>query len=200
MVRESVSTPLLCPGVPSFMIFPLLLITGALFWLIGESLMLLEGGPGIVNGTLIGVALSIVAIGIWAFRDAIGMSRPGRSGIVLLCFGLVSLAMVQIIILTSGTLGALMSGEISYGDMVLTPFYLLAILFMVTGLGGFALHYRRDGSAPRWIALGFAALALVQFTRIFLPGAVPLHGIADIGVAVLLALLGVDLLRQRRSR
>lgn len=181
------------------MVLTILLIAGALSWLFGEVLMLLDGGPTVFNGTLLGVALCIVAIGIWGLKDAVGLSRPGRSGIVLVCFGVISLAMVQVILLTAGTLGALERGEISYGDIVLTPFYLLALLFMITGLASFAWHYRRQAAPERRLAPVFLALAALEVLRVVWPDTPYLHGIADMGVAALLVLLGASLIKRRRS-
>lgn len=180
------------------MILLLILITGAVAWAFSEILVLIDGGPALLSGTFLGLALSLVAIGIWGLKDMVGLSRSGRSGIVLVCFGLVSFAMVQIIILTAGTLGALQRGEISFGDIVLTPFYLLALVFLVLGLGSFTAHFKKV-AVPAFAAPIFALLAVSHAVRIFFPDSMPLHSLSDIGTALVLTALAIGALRERAA-
>ncbi|MCD7058332.1 hypothetical protein [Pelagibacterium xiamenense] len=180
------------------MILALLLIVSTLGWAGAEAVMLASGGVGVADGTVATVALFLVGAGIFAARSEPGMARAGRVGIVMIAFAALSYGMVMIIVLTSGTLGAIAAGEIGYGDVVLTPFYLLALIFLEAGLIGFALHFRA-APAPRWLAPAFAALAIAHAIRLIVPGAFVWHAVANAAVALLLAYLGLRALERRRS-
>lgn len=182
------------------MILSLLLIAGALGWGVAEAIALGASSIGVLDGVLGTVALFVLAGGVFALKDEPGMARPGRVGIVLTCFGALSFGMVLIIILTSGVLGAIAGGEITYGAMVWTPFYVLALLFLVGGLGGLALHYRQD-RVTQAIAAACAVLALAHLARLFATEAFWFHRGTALATALLLAGLGVRrLLARRRSR
>ncbi|WP_127143696.1 hypothetical protein [Pelagibacterium montanilacus] len=162
------------------------LLAGAAGWIGARALALLAGGMTPTSETLGAIALALVAIGIFALRQVPGMARAGRVGIVMIAFAAISFSMVAIITLTAGVLGAIDRGEIGYGDIVLTPFYVLALVFMVAGLAGFALHYRANG--PTWLGVGFAILTMVQAARFFGGDLVMVHLSADMAVAGWLAL------------
>lgn len=179
------------------MIIALLLILAALAWAGAELAMLAGGGVGIIDGTVATVALFLIGAGIFAARTEPGMARPGRVGIVMLAFAAFSYAMVMIIVLTSGTLGAIAAGEIGYGDIVLTPFYLLALLFLATGLAAFVVHFLRTG--PRWLATVFAAAALAHVAQLVFPGAFGLAALAHASLALVLAYLGLRAFRRARA-
>lgn len=172
------------------MVLSLLLIAGALGWLVAEAMALFSLGIGVADGTLGTVALFVLAAGIFALKDEPGMARPGRVGIVLVAFGALSFAMVLIITLTSGVLGAIANGEITYGAMVWTPFYLLALAFMVGGLAALGLHYRhRPGGMG--LAIVFGVLGLAHLARAFAIEAFWLHRGAGLATALVLAALGL---------
>lgn len=175
------------------MIHALFLVAGALGWIAGEGLALRDGITP-ANGTITTVALLLAGAGVWALRTEPGLGRAGRVGIVLVSFGALSLAMVMIITLTSGVLGVLAAGDMGYGDVVRTPFFILALAFLVGGLGAFALHYRRAPGAAPWLAALFVALALLHTARIVHADLFALHGLANIALAALLAGLGTRLL------
>lgn len=170
------------------MVLLILLIAGALGWLAAETMALLAGGIGVTDGTLGAIALFILAAGVFALRTETGMGRQGRVGIVLVAFAAMSFAMVLIITLTSGVLGAIAAGEITYGAMVWTPFYLLALAFMVGGLAALGLHYGAQGQ--RGLALILGVLALAHFSRALAIETFWLHRGAGIATALVLAALG----------
>jgi hypothetical protein len=180
------------------MVLLVLLIAGALGWLIAETLALISGGIGIADGTLGTVALFCLAAGMFVLRTEPGMGRPGRVGIVLVSFAAMSFAMVLIITLTSGVLGAIANGEITYGAMVWTPFYLLALAFMVGGLVGLGLHYRAQAGG-RVITIVFGLLTLAHLSRAFAIEAFWLHRGAGMATALVLAALGIKRLLAKRN-
>ncbi|WP_404401130.1 hypothetical protein [Pelagibacterium halotolerans] len=182
------------------MILAPLLILSALGWAGAEIAMLATGGVGAVPGTVATLALFLLGAGIFAARSEPDMVRAGRVGIVMTAFAALSYGMVMIIVLTSGTLGAIAAGEIGYGDVVLTPFYLLALVFLEAGLIGFAVHFAKAASAPRWLARGFAALAIAHAVRLFIPGVFWWHAAANIALALMLAYLGLRALDRVRRQ
>lgn len=162
-----------------------------------ELVMLATGGISVTTGWIATFAFFAVGGGVFAVRTEPGMARAGRVGIVMIAFAAASLAMVMIIVLSSGTLGALAAGEIGYGDIVLTPFYLLALIFLEAGLIAFTLHFAKQG--PAWLAPAFGALALVHAARLVFPGVFPLHAAANVCLALMLVYLGLRaLVRARR--
>lgn len=179
------------------MVLFLLLIAGALGWAAAETMALLAGGIGVADGTLGTVALFVLAAGIFALRTEPGMDRPGRVGIVLVAFGAMCFAMVLIITLTSGVLGAIANGEITYGAMVWTPFYLLSLAFLVGGLAALGLHYRaRPGGGMLAGALG--GLAALHLLRAIFIESFGLHRGAAIATALLLAGIGIAKFRKHQ--
>lgn len=183
------------------MILALFLILAALAWAGAELTMLVTGAMSVAAGWIMTVALFTIGAGVFAVRTEPAMARAGRVGIVMIAFAAASYAMVTIIILSSGTLGALATGEIGYGDIVLTPFYLLTLVFLLAGLIGFAVHFARAKSGPVWLAPAFAVLVLVHGARLALPDVFALHAAANLGLALMLIYLGLRALgRARRAR
>lgn len=150
---------------------------------------LFAGGVGVADGTLGTIGLFVLAAGIFTLRTEAGMGRAGRVGIVLVSFAAMSFAMVLIITLTSGVLGAIANGEITYGAIVWTPFYLLALAFIIGGLAALGIHYQAQGAWGLAVILG--ALALVHLSRAMAVEAFWLHRGAGIATALILAALGV---------
>ncbi|WP_196260240.1 hypothetical protein [Pelagibacterium limicola] len=176
-----------------------LLIAGAGGWLVAEAFALAAGGIGVFDGTLGTIALCVLAAGIFALKNETGLARTGRVGIVLFSFGAMSFAMVLIITLTSGVLGAIAAGEITYGAMVWTPFYLLALAFMAGGLLALGLHYRdRPGMRP--LAVVFGALALIHIARLVAYDTFWLHRAAGVATALTLAVIGIGKFSGKAAR
>lgn len=175
----------------------IVLIAGALSWVASDAIALVNNGVGVLDGTIGTIGLFMVAAGIFALRTEPGMARQGRVGIVLVSFAALSFAMVQIITLTSGVLGAIDNGEITYGAMVWTPFYLLALVFMIGGLIGLGLHFRTQGQTALAVAVG--ALAIAHLARIFAYEAFWLHTGAGVAMALMLVTLGLRRLRARKA-
>lgn len=178
------------------MVLSLLLVIGALGWAISEAMALAAGGIGIADGWTGTIALFVVAAGIFTLRTEPGMAREGRVGIAMISFGAMCFAMVLIITLTSGVLGSIANGEITYGAMVWTPFYLLSLAFLISGLGALGLHYRRQ-SGGLVIAIALGALAIAHLCRVFAIESFWLHRGAGIATALVLCALGVKKLMQR---
>lgn len=177
------------------MVLLLMLIAGSAGWMTAEAVALVAGGIGVADGTLGASALFVLAAGIFGLRTEPGMGRRGRVGIVLVAFGAMSFAMVLIITLTSGVLGAIASGEITYGAMVWTPFYLLALAFMAGGLVALGLHYRQQGAMA--LAAVFAVLAALHLVRVLAIDSFALHRGAGIATALTFALIGINRLSKR---
>ncbi len=170
------------------MIFALVLVLGSIGLAVSQTLVLSSGDITPFNGTVAILAWTAIAMGIWGAKDLPQMARPGRVGVVMICFAALSFGMVMIITLTSGTLGALQGGDIVYGDIVYTPFYVLALIFLVAGLAGFALHFLATGT--HWLAAGCGILAIVHAGRLFIAEIIGFHASADLALA--LALLAVS--------
>jgi hypothetical protein len=178
------------------MLLEILLIAGALGWLASEAMALINQVIGVLDGTIGTIALFVLAAGVFALRNETGMARAGRVGIVLVSFAALSFAMVLIITLTAGVLGALANGEITYGEIVWTPFYLLALVFMVGGLVGFGLHYRAQGQTI--LAVVFGLVALAHLARIFAYDSFWLHTGAGMVTALIFAFLGMRRIAGRK--
>lgn len=178
------------------MVLLLLLIAGSAGWMAAEIMALAAGGIGVADGTLGTAALFVLAAGLFALRTEPDMGREGRVGIVLVSFGAMSFAMVLIITLTSGVLGAIANGEIGYGAMVWTPFYLLALAFMVGGLVALGLHYRRQAGGLT-LATAFGLLAVLHLARALAVDSFALHRGAGVATALVFAVLGIRKLSGR---
>ncbi len=177
------------------MILSALLLAGCLLWALGELILLVSGQITVLGGTIATLGLMSVSAGIFALKDLPGMQKPGRVGIVLTAFGALSFAMVMIIILTSGVLGAMAQGAVRHADMVFTPFYLLALAFLVSGLVALAIHFRSRPDGRLWAALA-SGLAIVHLARLFGADAAALHEVAGFALAFYLGALGVKTLRR----
>lgn len=180
------------------MILAVFLILAAAVWGGAELTMLVTGTMSVAAGWITTVALFAIGGGVFAARTEPEMARAGRVGIVMIAFAAASYAMVTIIILSSGALGALATGEIGYGDIVLTPFYLLTLVFLEAGLIGFAMHFAKAKSGPAWLAPAFVVLALVHGARLVLPDIFALHAVANFGLALMLIYLGLRALGRAR--
>ncbi|WP_116652490.1 hypothetical protein [Pelagibacterium sediminicola] len=177
------------------MVLLLMFIAGSAGWMTAEAVALVAGGIGVADGTLGAIALFVLAAGIFGLQTEPGMGRQGRVGIVLVAFGAMSFSMVLIITLTSGVLGAIASGEITYGAMVWTPFYLLALAFTAGGLVALGLHYRQQGATALAAVLG--GLAALHLARALAIDAFALHRSAGIATALVFALIGIRKLSGR---
>lgn len=173
------------------MIVAAILLSGCVLWALGEAIMLTSGEITVVGGTIAAVGMALTGCGVWTLKDLPGMVRPGRVGIALSAFGAFSFAMVMIIVLTSGVLGEMRSGGVSYADIVFTPFYLLALLFVIAGLVAFALHFSKAPGAPLSAALVPAGLAVGQAGRLLVADLAVYHETLAIGLALYLGWLGV---------
>lgn len=173
------------------MILAAILLFGCALWALGEAIMLTGGQIAVIGGSVATLGMALAGAGIWTLKDLPGMAKPGRVGIVLNAFGAFCFSMVMIIVLTSGVLGALAEGQITHADIVFTPFYLLALVFVVAGLVAFAIHFRKAPGAPVTAALAPAALAVGHFVRLFVPDLVAYHETLSIALALYLGWLGV---------
>lgn len=173
------------------MILAVTLLFGCVLWALGEAAMLTGGQVTVLSGTMVTVGMVLVGCGIWTLKDLPGMVKPGRVGIVLNAFGVFSFAMVMIIVLSSGVLYELQLGTVTFGDIVFTPFYLLALAFVIAGLVAFAIHFRVAPGAPLTAALVPAALAVGHAARLFTPDLVAYHETLSIALALYLGWLGV---------
>lgn len=173
------------------MIVAAILLIGCALWALGEAIMLSSGQITVAGGTVATLGMVLAGCGVWTLKDLPGMARPGRVGIVLSAFGAFSFAMVMIIVLTSGVLGAMSAGTVGHADIVFTPFYLLALLFVVAGLIAFALHFSKAPGAPAIAALVPAGLAVGHFLRLFVADLAVYHETLAIALALYLGWLGV---------
>lgn len=182
------------------MILGLILLAGCALWAAGEAVMLAGGAISVGAGWTVTLGMTLAGSGIWALKDLPAMVKPGRVGIALSAFGAFSFAMVFIIILTGGVLGAMAQGEVRHAQMVFTPFYLLALAFVVSGLLAFALHFRRAPGAHLILAAIPAALALGHVLRLFLADVPAYHEALSMLLALYLGALGIARLRREGRR
>lgn len=177
------------------MILALLLIAGAGLWLAGDLIALGSGAIGVGDGWLTTLGMTLAGTGIWSFRHIAGHGRAGRVGIVLTSFGAFSFAMVMIITLTSGVLGAMEAGEFGYGAIAVTPFFLLALVFVFAGLVALAIHCARSGGSGKPIAAALAVVAIFQLVRPFAGDAFEVQLGVQAMLAAALLIVGIAVLR-----
>ncbi len=182
------------------MILAAILLAGCALWALGEAIMLTGAQITVVGGSVATVGMVLAGCGIWTLKDLPGMVKPGRVGIVLSAFGAFSFAMVMIIVLTSGVVGAMAEGTVGHADIVFTPFYLLALAFVVAGLLAFAIHFSKAPGAPATAALVPGALAVGHTARIFVPDLAVYHETLSIALALYLGWLGVRRVALRTPR
>ena len=173
------------------MIVAAILLAGCALWALGEAIMLTSGGITVTGGTLATLGMALAGCGIWTLKDLPGMARPGRVGIVLSAFGAFSFAMVMVIVLTSGVLAEMEADTIRYADIVYTPFFLLALVFIFAGLVAFAIHFSKAPGAPASAALVPAGLAVGQMARLAFADLAAYHETLAIALALYLGWLGV---------
>ena len=173
------------------MILAVILLLGCALWALGEAIMLTGGQITVLGGTIATIGMTLAGASVWTLKDLPGMARPGRVGIALSAFGAFCFAMVMIIVLTSGVLGAIAEGAVEHSDIVFTPFYLLALVFIVAGMSAFALHFKNAPGAPAIAALVPAGLAIGHFLRLFAADVPAYHETLSVGLALYLGWLGV---------
>ncbi|WP_421953022.1 hypothetical protein [Pelagibacterium sp.] len=173
------------------MILAVFLLVGCALWALGEAIMLTGDQITVVGGTIATVGMTLAGASIWTLKDLPGMARPGRVGIVLSAFGAFSFAMVMIIVLTSGVLGAMAEGAVRHADIVFTPFYLLALAFIVVGMSAFAIHFKTAPGAGAVAALVPAGLAAGHLIRVFIADVPAYHETLSVALALYLGWLGV---------
>lgn len=171
------------------MITALLLLAGALLMVADQALALVAGVPGSPGGGRWALALGLAAIGLWTLRDEKSLDRTGRVGVAMTSFGLASMATVALM--------AMGAGGPSEAEIAPTPFYLMALVFLVAGLLGFALQTWRAPALPRALAALPAGLALLHLLRPFLAGADLVVAAANLGLGLALLGLAAVLLRRR---
>ncbi|RDE09668.1 hypothetical protein [Pelagibacterium lacus] len=181
------------------MILALVLIAGTLLWAGGEIAMLAAGGIMPTPGWIATLGLYVAGAGCFALKDLPAVARPGRVGIVLVAFGAISFATVMTIVLTSGLLGAMAEGAVGHAQMVYTPFYLLALVFMVAGLVALALHFRA-APGPQGAFWGAALLAVLTLARLVFASLPLYHEAVSALVALYLLWLGVIALRRTTAQ
>ncbi|AEQ53231.1 hypothetical protein [Pelagibacterium halotolerans] len=181
------------------MILAVILLVGCALWALGEAIMLTGDQITVLGGTIATIGMTLAGAGIWTLKDLPGMARSGRVGIALSAFGAFSFAMVMIIVLTSGVLGALADGAVHHADIVFTPFYLLALVFVVAGMTAFAIHFRSAPGAPAVAALVPAGLAAGHLVRLFAADVPAYHETLSVALALYLGWLGVRRVALARS-
>ena len=105
----------------------------------------------------------------------------------------------MIIVLTSGVLGAMADGTVRHADIVFTPFYLLALVFIVAGMSAFAIHFKAAPGAPAVAALVPAGLAAGHLMRLFAADMPAYHETLSVALALYLGWLGVRRIALARS-
>ncbi|WP_417579198.1 hypothetical protein [Pelagibacterium sp.] len=181
------------------MILAALLLLGSALWALGEAIMLTGDQITVLGGTIATIGMTLAGASIWTLKDLPGMARPGRVGIALSAFGAFSFAMVVIIVLTSGVLGAMANGTIRHADIVFTPFYLLALVFVVAGMTAFAIHFKNAPGAPLVAALVPAGLAMGHVIGLFAADVPAYHETLSVALALYLGWLGVRRVALARS-
>jgi hypothetical protein len=173
------------------MILAAILLLGCALWALGEAIMLASDQITVLGGTIVTVGMVLAGCSIWTLKDLPGMARPGRVGIVLSAFGAFSFAMVMIIVLTSGVLGAMADGAVRHADIVFTPFYLLALMFVVAGMTAFAIHFKNAPGVSVVAALVPAGLAAGHLIGLFAADMPAYHETLSVALALYLGWLGV---------
>lgn len=179
-----------------YMILTVMLIAGTLLWAAGEAVALLNGTLQPADGWTACIGMLLAGAGVFALKDMPAMGKPGRVGIVLIAFGALTFSMVIIITLTSGTLGELTRGTLSYADIVFTPVYFLAVVFAAAGLFALARHFLAIPS-EKGLGWGLVGLGGLTGVRPFI-GAEPYH--MAVSLLLALALLGLGVRRLRMAR
>ena len=175
------------------MILSYLLLLGAALWIIGDGMALAATSIGTTSGWIACLGLTLTGCTIWGLKDLPAMARAGRVGIAMTGFAGFTFAMVNIITLTGGVLGALERAEVSYDAVVLTPLYVMAIVFAISGAVGFALHFWKNPVSKPAIGAVFVALAILQFLRLAFAQSLAFQFTASLALAC--AVMGLALAR-----
>lgn len=169
------------------------LLAGVVIAVLAEVLALATTPYAGWPGSLLAFALALIAIGIWGFKDIVGLDRLGRAGIVLGFFGYAAFATTTLLAMNAGVVGDL--------EIALTPFYLMSVLFMVLGFAALALYAWRGESLMTSlpglpVMLGLAAL--LYLLRPVLANWAWLHPAATLVGAFALGWIALAWLRRSR--
>lgn len=171
------------------MLYALALIVGSLLWAAGLLIGFSAGTIESTSMSLVAAGLFLVAIGVWAQKTDPMLNRAGRVGVVMVSFGSAAFATVALLLLNAGV--------VSEAEIALTPFYLMAVLFLVSGLVAFSVYFLRAAGQPA-LGVAFAALAVMHVSRPFFAGSDELHLLANLGLVTVLLVLAVSALKRTR--
>jgi len=171
----------------------LTLLAGVLTTVAAEAVALATAPYSGWPGSLLALGLALIAIGLLGFKDIVGRDRLGRAGIVLGFFGYAAFATTALLAMNAGVVGD--------GEIALTPFYLMSVLFMVLGFAAFALYaWRRESlmAGLPGLPVLLALAALLYLLRPLVPGWPFLHPAATLVGALTLGWIALAWLRRPR--
>lgn len=181
------------------MILAVLLVIGSLLLLLANAILFIQGELSSAMGWVSVFALLLIAAGIWSLKYRVGANRLGRVGIVLISFGAICSAMVMITLLSSGALGELLSQDISYRDIVYTPFFIMAWFFSWSGLAALGIFYWRDQDCILWYGPVICAVALISFSRIIFADIALFHLFNEVCFSAMALYIGIRTIKTLRG-
>lgn len=160
----------------------ILLMVGALLWIVSEGMELASGGFNDANSTVSAVAFALIGLGLGTLWRVEGQNIIGRAGVALVALGMGLFALVAVQTIGSGlTNDAGQSGE---------PLFLTA--GTAVSLGALALSYWLVTSGPFPKIIGVILLLATVFTLgvAFVPALVGLQPLSNLILAATLFWLG----------
>lgn len=177
------------------MILAVLLVIGSVLLLVANAIFFIQAELSSTMGWVSVFASLFIAAGIWSLKYRVGANKLGRVGIVLISFGVICSAMVMITLLTSGALASLLSHDISYRDIVYTPFFIMAWFFSWSGLAALGLFYWRDQHCILWYGPVICAVALISFSRIIFADIALFHLFHEVCFSAMTLYIGIRMLK-----
>lgn len=160
----------------------IILMIGAVLWIISEIMELVSGGFTDMNSTVSAVAFLAIATGMETLWQAEGQNKVGKAGL-----GLVSLGMALFAIVAFQAIGSGITNDAEISG---------STLFLAAGsavsLGALALSYWLITASPFAKVLGIVLLAATAFTLgvAFVPALVSLQPLSNLVLAGTLFWLG----------
>lgn len=160
----------------------IVLMVGAVLWIISEIMELVSGGYNDLNSSVSVVAFLGVATGMEALWTVKGQTKVGKVGL-----GLVSLGMALFAVVAFQAIG---SGIIN--DVEISGSTLFLVAGTAVSTGAIALSYWLISASPFAKILGYVLLGATAFTLgvVFVPSLVGLQPVSNLVLAGTLFWLG----------
>jgi hypothetical protein len=166
----------------------LVLIAGAILWIVSEILELAQGGFTPFNSGVSAVAFAAVAVGLWVFWAKATPNKVAQAAVILTSLGMGLFTIVAF--------QAIGSGATSDADIVGSPLYSAA--GTAVGLGASLLSYWliRVSSFPKMFGVVVTLATAFTLGVAFVPALTSFQPLSNIVLAGVFLMLGIRIRKQ----